>query len=192
MKRASKSTSLQQVSSQPSADVEITKEEYKQLPRWERIYYSVMYPRHFQITSADEQYFEMMKLAFSLMMSSETDHRARQLIKLIKPGVTLNAADTLELIHATKEFFGKIDYRNKDFDRMIMRHRIQDNANRARLAGDYKEERLALGQLARLDALEIAEAEAAGPQFPPLPDITFKVFEDAIIESQPYDGSEEE
>ena len=199
MSKALQSTNKQLTSSQHSDEPGISREEFNGLPRVDKIYYSVVYPKYFQRSYTDDDYLELMKLCFSILISATTEFRARQLVKQIRPNLTLDTSDALELIRCTKIFFGKIHYKHDDFDRMYIRERLRDVANRARLTGDIKNERLALKQLTDLDALAIREAESEGPVVPELPNVKFSVFKkpsdvsDAIIESQPIEyGTEEE
>lgn len=186
-------------SSQLSTVPDISKAEYQKLGRIDRIYNAIMYPRHFQMTDADESYLEMMKKAYNLLLATPTEHQARQLIRQVNLNKTLSMADTMELIRSTKELFGKIEIRDVTFDRAVMRHRLQDLYHRAKLAGDIKNERLALKQLVDLDDLAVKDAKVLGPVIPPLPDVQMECFQDdplpkfegAIIESLPDASSEE-
>ncbi len=203
-----KKPSLPSSTNAPSSPVDrpdITKQEYNALPRVDRIYNALMYPRHFQMNNTDEVYLGMMKSAYNIILTAATEQKARMLIKVIITARSLDTAETLELIRATKEFFGKIEIRDVTFDRMVARHKMMDIAERARIAGDLKQERLAWGKLIDLDALEVRETESQAPVIPELPDIVIlgvdddvdddddvDVDDNAIIESQPGHSDEEE
>lgn len=172
---------------------EIRKEDYPGLPRIDRIYYAIMYPRYFQMTNADEDRLELMKRTYNILIAASTDQQARNLIKVVRPGPALSTSDVLELIRETKEFFGKIEIRDITFDRAVMRHRLLDLYTRAKLSGDIWNERLALKQLTDLDALAVKDPGSSGtPVIPELPDIKIVDMDDAaIIISKPHADEEE-
>lgn len=177
-------------SSLPELAPSVSKAEYGGLGRSERIYNAVMFPRHFQLSNQDADYLELMKRAYNILLTSATDQGARRLISEIKPGSRLALAEVIELIRCTKEFFGKIEVRNVEFDRMVQRQRLIDLYNRCKIANDLFNERLTLHQIERLDSLALKEKEESAPQVPPLPNVTFTPYEDAIIESMPTDEEE--
>ena len=179
---------------------DITKEEWNDLPRVERIYQSLMYPRHFQLSSQDEVYLDMMRKAYNMMFDSATDREAQRLIKTMNKDKSLELSEVVELMRCTKLLFGRIDVRDVQFDRMLRRHQLEDIARRARNAGDIKNERLAVSKLIDLDRLQIQEAQDNEPKIPQLPEVIISSAEDiiapesshelAIIESQPHDEEE--
>lgn len=190
-------------SSEPSSRPdrpEITNKENQSLPRVERIYNHLLWPRHFSITEHDDRYLEAMKLAYNILMAAPTDFEASAMIREVVPGRKLTSAEVTDLKWSTKELFGKMDVRNVDFDRLVMRNQIIDVARRAKLAGDLKNERLAYKDLMNLDRLAVKEHESKAPVVPPLPNVTFTSAvpkkelkekpELAIIESTPHDEEE--
>lgn len=192
MSKALPSTSKQLTSSQRNLDPDISKDTFHDLPRVERIYYSIMFPRHFQLNNQDTEYLKMMQAAHSILFSASTDFHARQLIKNMRIGKSFTLSETIELIRDTQGLFGKIEMHDKEFSRIMLRHRFQVNANNSREKGDFKEERLALRNLMELDALAVREKEDAGPVIPQLPNVRFGDFDDAIIVSSPEDDPGEE
>lgn len=190
MSKELQGTSKQLMSSQHNPD--ITKSAFNELPRVERIYYSIMFPKHFQLNNQDTEYLKLMQAAHSILFSAATDFHARQLIKNMRIGRSFTLGETIELIRSTQELFGKIEMHDKEFSRIVLRHRFQVNANNSREAGDFKEERLALRNLMELDALAVREKEESGPIIPQLPNVRFGDFDNAIIESRPEDDPGEE
>lgn len=171
-------------------------DQYKALPREERIYMALMHPRHFQMTDAESSYLEMMKLAYSILVSCPNPLRARQLIKTIKPGVTLTAGEVLELISTTQKFYVQIESNNQQFERKLLRSRLLDLYERAVKAKDRKTELRVLVEIGKLDVQD--DPEGKGPVVPELPNVVITYSqedaEDAIIESRPEhdDYAEEE
>jgi len=144
------------------------------------------------MSDVDNKYLELMKLTYNLLVATPTDHQAHFLIQQIKPGVMLSMGEVVDLVRSTKEFYGRIEVRSTTFDRMIVRHRLEDVYHRAKLAGDLREERLALLQLQKLDDLAIKEAKDSGPVIPELPNVIItNRIESAIIESIPGEDEEE-
>jgi len=151
-----------------------------------------MWPRWFRMSDVDNKYLELMKLTYNLLVATPTDQQAHFLIQQIKPGVMLSMGEVVDLVRSTKEFYGRIEVRSTTFDRMIVRHRLEDVYHRAKLAGDLREERLALLQLQKLDDLAIKEAKDSGPVIPELPNVIItNRIEAAIIESIPGEDEEE-
>ena len=174
---------------------EISDIENRRLSRPERIFNHLLWPRHFRISDADETQLERMKLTYNILAAAVSDIEARAMIKEVVIGVTLTTAEVLELIWETKELFGKLSFRNVDFDRAVVRMQLLDLVRRAKAAGDIKNERLAWKQLIDLDRLAVKENESNAPVVPALPNVIFtNKYEDeelAHIESTPIDDEEE-
>lgn len=170
---------------------EISKEEHRQLPRNQRIYYSLRWPRYYPMSHVDAVYFEKVQIAYNILFSADSEIKAQIMIKNAFIGKKLSALQSLELIQSAKELFGKIQIRDTDFDRMMLRHRLNDLVQRARLQNDLKNERLAIKQLAQLDALEVRKKDEGKPEIPILPPLRIVTdAEPAIIESIPVDEEE--
>lgn len=152
---------------------EISKEDHRRLPRDQRIYYSLRWPKVYPMSNVDEVYFEKVQIAYNILFSAETEQRAEVMIKNAFPGRKLSQMQVYNLISSAKSLFGNIEARNDDFDRMMLRRQLQDIVRRAKDEGDLKNERLALKQLAQLDALEIKKKEDVKPVIPGLPAIRF-------------------
>lgn len=168
---------------------EISRQDNLRLPRTQRIYNHLLWPRFFDITEYDARQLDRMKLAYNILIAAPTDLEARAMIQIVITDAHLSFSEVMELIYETKDLFGKLQFRNADFDRSVMRMQLLDLVRRNRLAGDLKEERLALLQLTKLDDLAIKESVNNAPVVPPLPDIKFVTKyadeEMAITESSP-------
>jgi len=180
---------------------QITRTENRDLPRIERIYNHLMWPKWFDLTEADTKHLERMRIAYNILIAAPTDVEARAMIRTAVLGTRLTISEVIELIYDTKELFGRINASNKDFDRQVVRAQLIELARRAREAGDLKQERLAWSDIIRLDGLALKEKESAGPIVPPLPDVVITNAipapstrqdhsEPAIIESTPTDEEE--
>lgn len=175
----------------PLSDTSVTKEQYPGLPRIERIEVALRHPRHFRMTEADENYLELMQLAYSIMYSCPSPMRARQLIKNIKPGVTLSPGEVLELVASTQAFFVKIEHNNAAFKEMMLEARMYDLYERAKNSGDFKTERLTLRMIMTLQ--QSKDKGNQGPEIPEMPDIEIvSDIEDAIIESVPKQDDDDD
>jgi hypothetical protein len=193
------SSSTSQQSSQPDRP-RISAKENQQLPRHERIYNHLLWPKYFDISDTDSRALDRMRLAYNILMAAPTDLEARAMIKAAIIGVRLSLSEVIELIWETKALFGRIGTRNSQFDRDVMRAQLIDVARRAKLAGDIKQERLVWNDIIRLDDLALKEKESAGPIVPPLPDVVItnvippakkeNEYDDAIVESTPADEEE--
>lgn len=179
------------VNLQPERSPSISGKEYVGLPREERLFHALMHPRYFTMNDPDASYFDLVKLAYNILFAAPTDMQARALIRHIKPGVELDQAEVTELIRVTKYLYGKIQSRDADFDRDILRNQLLDLIQRCKTAGDLENERRAYKQLADLENLALKESKYHAPTIPPLPDANFitkpapQIGEAAIIESSP-------
>lgn len=179
------------VNLQPETRPSINQIDYKGLPREERLFHALMYPRYFTMTAPDESYFDLCKLAYNILFSAPTDMQARTMIAEIRPGVKLDHAEVTELIRVTKYLFGKIQSRDADFDRDMLRNQLLDLIQRCKIAGDLENERRAYKQLADLENLALKESKYHAPVIPPLPNVNYfvkpapQIGDAAIIESSP-------
>ena len=197
MKTNSASSALSLKNSQPDRP-QISHRENQQLPRHERIYNYLMWPKHFNLTDADEKQLQRMQMAYNILIEAPTDMEARAKIKAAILGVKLTLSEVLELIWETKALFGKISFRNSDFDRAVLRQKLIELARRAKKEGDLKQERLAYADIIRLDGLEQKEKDSGAPVIPQLPNVRFTNVQPqkksehdlAIIESTPADEEE--
>lgn len=168
---------------------EISAKENLRLPRRERLYNHLLWPRHFHITESDARQLERMKLTYNILMAAPTDIEARAMIRVVVTDKDLDTSEVMELIYETKELFGKLQFRQTDFDRGVLRLQLQDLVRRNRVLGNVKEERLALLQLMKLDSLSVKENESSAPVVPALPNVVFVTKyageEAAQIESSP-------
>lgn len=168
---------------------EISAKENLRLPRRERLYNHLLWPKYFHITEADSRQLERMKLTFNILMAAPTDFEARAMVRAVVTDTDLSTAEVMELIYETKDLFGKLQFRNIDFDRGVMRMQLLDLVRRNRVSGNAKEERLGLLQLMKLDSLAVKENESNAPIVPALPNVVFVTKyageEAAQIESSP-------
>lgn len=180
--------------SSPPDRPEITKAQYNVLPRVERLYYGVIYPRFFRLSSGDEEYLDLIKQTYNIMIQcgakdEDSEEGAKVMIKHMVPNYTLQMPQILELMRDAKSFFGKIVVTDIEFDRHILRKRLWDLAERAKKDKDFYCERLALKELIKLDGLAVSAKKDEGPVIPPLPEIEYTTkYEEsdaAIILSSP-------
>lgn len=169
---------------------ELSKKEFNALPRKDRIWQSILFPKHFQLSDQDESYFRLMRMAYNILLSATTDQHALQLIRIMDPEKTLTLSEVVELITETKEFFGRMVLREERFERVRARHRLEEYIVRCQAAGDLKNERLALLQLDKLDDKEFREAQTDGPVIPDVPDVFFisDIEEAEVIEEEDENG----
>jgi len=185
MKSVSNRIEILLENSQPKPS--FTKEEYRKMSRTDRMYYAMIYPRFFKLSATDDEYLEMLKMAYNIMCDcGERDHNgptgAKYLIKHMMPGEALKLDQVHALMRDAKAFFGKMVVTDTDFDRHILRQRLWDLADRAKTNKDLFEERLALAELVKLDGLATKAKKDNNPVIPELPPIEYtENFNDAAI-----------
>ncbi len=186
-------SSSKAVSSLPERP-EISAKENLRLPRRERLYNHLLWPKYFQVTEADARQLERMKLAYNILMAAPSDIEAIASIRVVVMDKELTTSEAMELIYETKELFGKLQFRQIDFDRGVLRLQLQDLVRRNRVSGNTKEERLTLLQLMKLESLAVKDNESSAPVVPPLPNVIitnkYADAEAAHIESSPIDEEE--
>lgn len=179
---------------------QISKSENRELPRTERIYNHLMWPKYFDLSNDDALQLDRMRIAYNILVAAPTDVEARAMIRATVLGTKMRLPDVIELIWETKELFGRINTSNRDFDRTVVRAQLIELARRAKVAGDLKQERLAWSDIIRLDGLVLKEQESKAPVIPPLPDVVISssipeaqkepIGDPAILESTPEDEEE--
>lgn len=176
MKTASKSLQSFLDNSQHRPD--ITGDQYKRLPRIERLYYAVVYPRYFQMSAPDLEHLELVKQAYNIMVEcggkdEDKADGAKIRIKHMVPGRTLGLSEILELMRDAKAFFGRVVVTDADYDRNAIRRRLWELVELSRKKDDLFEERLALEALMKLDGLAVNSKKDTAPVIPPMPEIEY-------------------
>ncbi|HZV71625.1 MAG TPA: hypothetical protein VFG10_18865 [Saprospiraceae bacterium] len=166
---------------------EIIREDYNRLSRVDRIFQSMLWPRHFQLPDQDIRYLDSLKVAHACLRNYSTDREAMAVLKHAIPGKKLSLGEVTHLVRDAKQLFGKLIMRDADFDREKLRDRYLRNADKAWDGGDIDAERKALRAIADLDKKD-ASGSSKDPVIPQLPNVIFTTkkiqAEDAIIETR--------
>lgn len=165
-------------------------EDFRSADRIDRLHMYLLYPDQFQLNKTDSEYLDLLRRVYAIIADELSDHNAFALIKSANPD--LSDYRLHKALRDVKRLWGDIVYRNKQFDRQVLRERLATLVDKASEAQDLTEERRAIQAIIRLDGLDQHDTQSIDPDDIELPDITFTDEPGAFYEDAEVVADEEE
>lgn len=145
-----------------------------------------------KLTPTEEQYLNNLRTVFGILSTELSQAKAVKKITKLYPDVK-SRSTIYRWINHTKDLFGNIIKSNKEFDRNVIRERLIAVHKKCMKAGEYKEARLALVNIMKLDGLDVHEIDKIKPEDITFPNIIFSNNPKYLnIEDIPFEDMQDE
>jgi hypothetical protein len=168
----------------------ISPKEFRKLPKLERIYQWLLHPTYFNLKDEDDKYFRRLREVYWILC--DTPNRMEQMARINALIPEANSKyNTVHLRKDCEKLFGDIMEVHKKFDRALTRQRLELIYERAMDQGDLDTARLTIGNIMRLEGLDVHSTEKVDWSQVELPPIEFTDNPKAL-EAEDIDYEEEE
>lgn len=151
----------------------------------ERLYFHCLFPLDLHLTEHEQRYLKALKKVFSICSYELSYPRQRRLIERAVPEAGTSWRIT-GLINDAVALFGDMIKINKAFSRAVLREKFLQVARAAHAAGELETERLAYGNIMKLDGLDIHDASKVDRSRLELPEVIITANPEALTLEAEY------